>query len=650
MNEHAPESASVAIESPEEVSAEKRAELVALFERIGNEPLSYLSPNRQETIQIIAFRNDLRRENGNAAAYLLEKINQEFRSSRFSSNRIWYFVDWLYYCTDRRHSAQLAEILLHDNVALSDDRSNKSKILDHLRLIGTPEVISSLLDFSDKILTRMHYQTEDEIRGRRLLQYDLRDVMQTLIAIRDYAEDRDQVPAVLAAIDALQEKLETHGFSRITDPQKAELEERNHEQHRGFQTLFELPPDETHQQHDEEYIEMMDTEPDYDPDGDLLDEEIGNEYNDHEYREVESRLEVIKRLRHEIKIEEEITEEPEEDDAKFLRRHYLEYREENPHPMAPTLGIEIEIRESTIDLPQKFRNLKYPFDELSKTEELEYEQIIEEKKTKYRKTQGLGIPYGYDKFWEFSHKPVEYYFTLSREVQALIEMGLINKEDKKHPLHLTIGWISAKMRGGEGTNVLFRALEASGWSTTGHRLLRPYKGHNGWNIKGKGGILERFRAYDDIALDVPYAVEGRTFQLQSLAGLDRMLRSAFFLGAALRAHLEQQNPGEFYHKQGDRDQIEKLAKIWRNFEARSAVIFEEFNLFTPREPWRAPNSHEEKEIRAENHFVPFAELLNEAAENPESRGAQFVREIRKLIIEARNQVKNVMYLVEVDRW
>ncbi|MCI0566451.1 hypothetical protein L0Y46_04635, partial [bacterium] len=98
----------------------------------------------------------------------------------------------------------------------------------------------------------------------------------------------------------------------------------------------------------------------------------------------------------------------------------------------------------------------------------------------------------------------------------------------------------------EDTNIFARALEATGWSTNGERLMRPYyaKKHGSWAQKGNGGIEARIgKKAQKIevppgAKEKPSAVEFRTFQFQSLSGLDRHLRSAYYLGSALRAFQE----------------------------------------------------------------------------------------------------------------
>ncbi|MEK7074310.1 MAG: hypothetical protein AAB968_00930, partial [Patescibacteria group bacterium] len=333
------------------------------------------------------------------------------------------------------------------------------------------------------------------------------------------------------------------------------------------------------------------------------DDELQDAYQKHRFKEVESRLETVKRLRHKIKKGENTQEEPEDEDTQFLRRHWLEYREDHPSPYTPTLGVEVEIREQSVLPP-----------EAKLWSETKREQFLNKKKKPYRETETLGVGAGKDKFWEFANEPTRYYATLSREVQALIEMGLINPNYPRHPLHITIGGITLGVQmhelyehadsravtveeaadhfisgSGKETFVLARTLEAAGWSTTGGRLLRPYltKGeHNAWGVKGVGGVKERKSS--EIKLGIREAVEFRTFQLQNLTGLDRTLRSAFLLGAALHAY-QTEARGESVTTGEDPVIREQLSAIWEKFSHESQKIFSAYNLADPKNAWHAPS-------------------------------------------------------------
>ncbi|MBI2056421.1 MAG: hypothetical protein HYT37_03490 [Candidatus Sungbacteria bacterium] len=635
MPEHAPQHFEQASEKIT-LSFEDRDRLDRLFGDIGDNSLDH--PTSEEETLIYAWRNMLKEENGKAAVYLLEKIESAIASAGMESN-MWLALKQLLYCASGHHSKRIATILLHDKVSLNYDRSNKISALTLLQHIGTPEVIEDILRFAEKT-TRAQYRwsTYENDDPTRLIRYDHTEALQAILGI--LLRTKNQNSGNASAIARINYSLATFGGNSISDEEKNNLQSYAVSDQQRFAERFTAPvfshrEDTNIREHQETHTEDMmyrDNEED--------DREIANDYDTHNFKEVESRLETVKRLRHEIKKERATKEEPEEDGSKFLRRHFLEYREENPSPLTPTLGIEIEIREKSVFSGEELKKLHG-------TDEDWNIDIYEKKKDKYKKTVAMGIPYGYDKFWEFAHKPVKNYLTLSREVQALIEMGLINKEYAKHPLHMTIGWISKEAKGGGDVFLLARALEATGWSTTGGRLLRPYKASaNGWNVKGEGGVMERYS--QEIDLDVPYAVEIRTFQLQSLAGLDRMLRSAFFLGAALRAHLETKNSGKFFTQNAINTveglAIEKLAEVWESFAIECSRLFDKFQLKHPDEIWPAPNKFDDTYKQNTNPFVPFAALLDEAKDDPQkSQGADFVKKIRALVIEHRTKVKEIIY-------
>ena len=196
---------------------------------------------------------------------------------------------------------------------------------------------------------------------------------------------------------------------------------------------------------------------------------------------------------------------------------------------------------------------------------------------------------------------------------------------------------------GKETFVLARTLEAAGWSTTGGRLLRPYlvKGvHGAWGAKGVGGVKER--KSDEIKLGIHEAVEFRTFQLQNLTGLDRTLRSAFLLGAALHAY-QTEARGESVTTEGDPVIREQLSAIWEKFSHESQKIFSAYNLADPKNAWHAPSYADSADMRAENPFKHLGDTIDEARQHPDSQGAEFVAEIRRLIITTRKQVADIIY-------
>lgn len=331
------------------------------------------------------------------------------------------------------------------------------------------------------------------------------------------------------------------------------------------------------------------------------------------------RLEIIRNLRGKAGM----------DTGGFTARQFLEYKESNPSPYGVTLGIEIEIPEESV-LPTGSKNWGRE----------KKDEFLNEARKKYEETEKIGVPRDTDQFWEFANLPAHNPETLAREVEALIGMELIDKKYAKFPLHVTIGGITfthcpAKKR--EDALVLIRAMDATGWCTDGDRLTRLYHDkESNWMAKSKSGILERDTNENFLAdknRQIKTALEFRTPQLQSLPGLGRYLHSVYYLGSALRA----------YQNTDEKDQISKnLSKTWEKFSKECMIIFEKYGLESPRKWWEIDflNPNED------SPFKDLAKLLDKSKNNPNSRKAQFVHDIRLLIIQARGKVKEI---IEEDR-
>ena len=123
-----------------------------------------------------------------------------------------------------------------------------------------------------------------------------------------------------------------------------------------------------------------------------------------------------------------------------------------------------------------------------------------------------------------------------------------------------------------GAFLLARALESSGWATTPYRLYMPFdkklQGSRAkiyWAIKGRSGVKNRTDpSYANHILDMGLgtkAIEIRSLMFKNIVSLDRTLRSAFLLGAALRAYQKTEE---------ERDRTsELLAKEWEAFQTTS---------------------------------------------------------------------------------
>lgn len=333
----------------------------------------------------------------------------------------------------------------------------------------------------------------------------------------------------------------------------------------------------------------------------------------------EDRLGIIKGLRKKAGLET----------ANFTTHQFLEHKENNPSPYGVTLGIEIEIPEESV-LPTGSRSWSRE----------KKDEFLNEERKKYEETEKMGVPRDTDQFWEFANLPAHNPETLAREAEALIGMELIDKKYAKFPLHVTIGGITfthcpAKKR--EDALVLIRAMDATGWCTDGDRLTRLYHDkESNWMVKSRSGILERDTNENFLADkngQIKTALEFRTPQLQSLFGLDRYLRSVYYLGSALRA----------YQNIDEKDQISKnLSKIWEKFSKECVTIFEQYGLESPRKWWEIDflNPNED------SPFKDLAKLLDKAKNDTKSRKAQFVHDIRLLIIQTRSEVKEI---IEKDR-
>ncbi len=247
------------------------------------------------------------------------------------------------------------------------------------------------------------------------------------------------------------------------------------------------------------------------------------------------------------------------------------------------------------------------------------------------------MPAGKDQFWEFASEPANSPTTLARETQALIGMNLIPKEYRKFPLHVTIGGITFLHENDflneNNTHLLARVLDATGWETDAERLVAPYKDKNSdWTShRAESGIRER--NLDQIKQPengkIEHAVEFRTTQMQSLFGLERYLRSIYYLGSALKAY---QNPNK------NDPTVKKLSKIWRQFAGKSDELFSKIDLPNPFTPWTLETGNPEEH----SPFKALAKILEKSEKEPNGKEAEFVHEIRQLVIETRKEVKEIM--------
>lgn len=172
--------------------------------------------------------------------------------------------------------------------------------------------------------------------------------------------------------------------------------------------------------------------------------------------------------------------------------------------------------------------------------------------------------------------------------------------------------------------------------------MRPYLLKRGaWTYKGQAGVKERDAS--EMQLNASRGIEIRTMQVQGLTGLDRLLRSCYLLGTALRAYQKKERGDPLAFADTDSDMREGLALIWQSFDEQTKRIFQKYKLTDPSMIWEVPDRYHTDTEEPTGDFVPFAALLDEARQHPQSRGAKFVAEMRELVITIRKQVADIIY-------
>jgi hypothetical protein len=314
-------------------------------------------------------------------------------------------------------------------------------------------------------------------------------------------------------------------------------------------------------------------------------------------------------------------------------------RETTASPYAVTIGIEVEVEEHTILRPDST-------DSPDQQAAHHYQNM-----ENFLRTEAAGLPAGEDMTWEFAHRPANDYGTLAREQQIVMAAGLLNPDYQEHPLHITIGNITTEdYSTGNEVSLLARGLEATGWASSAERIRRPLREDNSsWVGPGlMSGIKERAR--DEIQGSTKTAVELRAFTVRGLGGLTRMLRSAQALGSALSAYQSQENG-----QQMTSDQHE-LADTWREYSAAMADTLAAHDMHNPAtDPWvneqwevvRGAGITRSKVKTMDPDFARMADLLEQAAHDPDSEGAQFQNAVQDHVLRARTRAMRVLSATRV---
>jgi hypothetical protein len=588
------------------ISPEDRERLDNLFERIGDTGLDCCYSEYERKLKA-----ELQREGILAGRYLLEKIQQEE-----NSHSVFKHICSLKICATPEISPAVGALLLEDKIAGNHDGSSLHNLLEILEDIGTsPEA---------HFLVQSIYKTAVGRSG--LVDYDTSCVFDALRKILERTEDKAVVREAMDEINVFRKE---HGFDELTETPSYSF--GAHIPNYRPAPEIDISFDSIREEDDDDFDNYFgEHESDSFSDNEIDERFCDEYYEKNKMLSAVGRLEIVKNLRIEAQKEKDPDTDPEEPDD-FLRKHFLEYKEKNPSSYGVTLGIEIEIPEKTVLPKELVKN--YSYDDEVYAERNKYYK-------KFREAEKIGVPNGGDLFWEFAHQPARNPLTISREVQALVGMGLINKKYAKYPLHVTLGGITSNSDDtGYQAHVLSHALEATGWSTNANRLTRPYKTRYGsWTQKGDAGIRERVEGWNEVKTDKDLGirdvgVEFRTLQFQSLSGLDRHLHSAYYLGTALRAYQDRKQSKQ------DTDLVRaELADIWMEFSEKCSRLFTDIGLDVPSQKWRINCDYSNEQ----SSFKDLAKILGEGTTNKESKSAKFIHDMRLLIIQTRTKVKEVL--------
>lgn len=306
---------------------------------------------------------------------------------------------------------------------------------------------------------------------------------------------------------------------------------------------------------------------------------------------------------------------------RLIEKRQLRKKEENPSPYTPSLGIELEVHSKAVT--DTVKNFAYE-------KSVSLSPAWRELSARYGIKRDIFDPIP---VIELNIGPVSNYELISRQVQELYRLGLLNPEHRISPLHLNVGGINK-----DRDALLFHQfLSSTGWTTTGKRLSDegPYdKGRMGLYFKYKTLNLPKVEGIPQgDPRNIEVVLESRTHSLGSLSGLNRTLKTAFMLGTALKAY---QKPVD------DRDEIENsLAEVWSGFRDDYEALMKEFGVGTETYDY----------IRGSNPIVKgysMSSIGSRVVEAWQSRQAgngndDFLFRTRYLAAKARKDVSDILY-------
>jgi hypothetical protein len=202
----------------------------------------------------------------------------------------------------------------------------------------------------------------------------------------------------------------------------------------------------------------------------------------------------------------------------------------------PSIGAEVEVHWRTLlpDYTTWFAEGGYSsFSAQKKKEFSRHCAVLQKQLTPaYERTKKAGIPKDIDGFWEFAHRPAQWYGTLASEIEILFSSNLI-RTGYDNPLHITVAGLKPYTK---TSGILASTVEFLG-GTTSQRLLSPAIQGKTWNSKGKNGLRSREKRQLQ-GKNYAYGTEFATLVAQDAKQVTQTLRNAQLLcWAAITTHI-----------------------------------------------------------------------------------------------------------------
>lgn len=578
------------LSSPHETEAgvSSATDTEVLLDQIRHSPDSGLYEDW--TPETIAYRRALREQGDSATAAIIDQIHSLATSAADKAELAGYFL----FSATPSERMPIGELLASPDVA--------DEVLVALEYVGASDNLPQIELYVKDIQAALEASTPQE---RPMIAARVYAVLRATMAIAQRTPEGEDREAALR----LHRKAAQLG-AEYTDNDTLELYTK--EEYFVFDTQPKLIADRY-----EALFEDAPYDNDFDRD-DTVRADWTPEQQAYRAEQAESRVDVVRNL-YGIGLVPMLDRQPDSDQQRHILDR-LEYLEQGGGYF-PTIGIEVEVTEESIMPPGS-----------TTWNEQQKKAYLDEKQQLYSETDKAGVPAADEVvLWEFAHKPSRHYATQTREVQALMRLGLIHPTGES-PVHMTMSDIVADGPKGRESIMLLRLLEATGWSTTGDRILEPSQSiedvswfyHNAYE-----GV--RTRGKEKLSLGADAATEMRTFVLRSLSGLHRTLHAAYTLGGALKA----------YQKEDDlrNDTEHHLAAVWSTISGQAQALFEQYELPNPVTTEWNIDRVSDTEATQDECWKRFAELLDQAEQAPGSTGGAFVDAAQNMILQGQRAVQ-----------